>query len=154
MDFTLTSNSIDPNALRAPLLRVDAGGYCSFEGWVRNHHLGRDVTRLEYEAYGVLAERQGQQVLADAIARYDLLGAAAQHRIGSLLPGDMAVWVGVCAVHRGEAFEACRFIIDEIKATVPVWKHEFYTDGTEEWVDPTACHCDHRHADAEAVRVG
>jgi len=148
--FTLSSSPIDPNPLRDTLRRVDAGGFCSFEGWVRDHHLGREVTRLEYEAYAGLAERQGRAVLADAIKRYDLLGAAAAHRLGALDPGDLAVWVGVCAVHRSEAFEACRYIIDEIKATVPIWKHEFFADGGDEWVDPTACRCDHRHIETEA----
>lgn len=142
--FTLTETRIDQEALRRELLRVDAGGFCSFEGWVRNHHLGRGVLRLEYEAYGKLARNQGAAVLETAAERYDILGVRAEHRIGRLEPGELAVWVGVCSVHRDQAFEACRFIIDEIKATVPVWKHEFYADGTDEWVDPTACHCDHR----------
>ncbi|WP_269538212.1 molybdenum cofactor biosynthesis protein MoaE [Cerasicoccus fimbriatus] len=143
--FTLTENPINEQQLRASLLRVDAGGFCCFEGWVRDHHLGRGVIRLEYQAYANLATKQGAEVLAAACKQYDLLDARAEHRIGNLSPGDMAVWVGVCSVHRDQAFEACRFIIDEIKATVPVWKHEFYTDGRDEWVDPTACHCDHRH---------
>lgn len=143
--FTLSGKVIDPNSLRCELQRIDAGGFCAFEGWVRDHHLGRGVIRLEYESYGVLAVKQGQSVLAAAMARFDILGARAEHRIGALLPGELAVWVGVCSVHRDQAFLACRYIIDEIKATVPVWKHEFYTDGSDEWVDPTACHCDHRH---------
>ncbi|MEO0794672.1 MAG: molybdenum cofactor biosynthesis protein MoaE [Verrucomicrobiota bacterium] len=151
--FFLTNSSIETGPLRNELLRLDAGGYCSFEGWVRNHHLGRDVERLEYQAYERLALKQGQAVLADACSRFDLLGARAIHRTGCLYPGDMAVWVGVCSVHRSEAFEACRFIIDDIKATVPIWKHEFYGDGTDEWVDPTACHCDHRHISNEATHT-
>jgi len=147
MTFTLSDKVIDPARLRSELERIDAGGFCSFEGWVRNHHLGRGVERLEYEAYGVLANSQGAKVLQDAMQRYEILEARAEHRIGQLAPGEMAVWVGVCSVHRAAAFEACRFIIDEIKATTPIWKHEFYTDGSDEWVDPTACHCDHRLAD-------
>ncbi len=144
--FTLTEQTIDHDALRRELQRVDAGGFCAFEGWVRNHHLGRDVLRLEYEAYGKLALTQGAAVLEQAMAHFDLLGARAEHRVGRLEPGELAVWVGVCSVHRDQAFLACRYIIDEIKATVPVWKHEFYADGADEWVDPTACHCDHRLA--------
>nr|WP_309400343.1 molybdenum cofactor biosynthesis protein MoaE [Cerasicoccus maritimus] len=140
----MSDKAIDHANLRQSLERIDAGGFCNFEGWVRNHHLGRGVERLEYQAYVRLAVKQGQAVLDDAMQRYDLLGLRAEHRIGALIPGDMAVWVGVCSVHRDQAFEACRFIIDEIKATVPIWKHEFYLDGSDEWVDPTACNCDHR----------
>lgn len=144
--FSITQLTIDPHGLRQELERLDAGGFCSFEGWVRNHHLGRDVLRLEYEAYDKLANKQGASVIADALDRYEILEARAEHRIGRLEPGELAVWVGVCSVHRDQAFAACRFIIDEIKATVPIWKHEFYADGADEWVDPTACHCDHRQA--------
>lgn len=150
MTFTLTDQPIDPTVLRRGLLRVDAGGFCAFEGWVRNHHLGRQVTHLEYEAYGTLALKQGAFVLTHARTQYDLLDCCTMHRLGVLAPGDMAVWVGVCAAHRDTAFEACRFIIDDIKATVPIWKHEFYADGSDEWIDPTACHCDHRHSTKEA----
>jgi len=151
MNFCLSNEPLVIAPRREQLLRLDAGGYCSFEGWVRNHHLGREVVRLEYQAYPALAEKQGVAVLADAVQRFDLLGAQAVHRIGRLDPGGLAVWVGVCAVHRSEAFEACRFIIDEIKATVPIWKHEFFADGTEEWVDPSHCHCDHRHAPTQST---
>ncbi|WP_309379897.1 molybdenum cofactor biosynthesis protein MoaE [Cerasicoccus frondis] len=143
--FTLSNKVIEHEVLRGSLLRHDAGGFCAFEGWVRNHHLGRDVERLEYQAYAKLAQTQGEAVLKLAHDQYDLLDLRAEHRIGALIPGDLAVWVGVCSVHRDQAFEACRFIIDEIKATVPIWKHEYYVDGSDEWVDPTACHCDHRH---------
>ncbi len=141
MDFSLTNSGIDPAKLRHALLRADAGGYCAFEGWVRNHHIGRDVLQLSYEAYSTLAQKQGASVIATAKKRFALLGASAVHRIGELVPGDLAVWVGVSSVHRSEAFQACQYIIDEIKATVPIWKHEFYADGTHEWVDPTHCNC-------------
>lgn len=149
MQFSLNSQPIDTNALRQPLQRTDAGGFCTFEGWVRNHHLGKPVNRLDYEAYESLALKQGQTVLEEALQRFGILDIRTEHRIGSLLPGDLAIWVGVSAHHRDEAFQACRWVIDEIKATVPIWKHEFYADGSEDWVDPTACHCDHRHKTKE-----
>lgn len=139
--FQLSSKHLDTLPLRAELLRHDAGGYVAFEGWVRNHHLGRDVTSLSYEAYAPLALKEGERILTEAIERGDILDARATHRIGELQPGDLAIYVGVSAAHRGDAYEASRWLIDAIKARVPIWKHEFYTDGTDEWVDPTACHC-------------
>ncbi len=151
MKFTLAHQSIDVSSLRNSMKRVDAGGFCVFEGWVRDHHLGKGVERLDYEAYEKLALKQGTAVLTQALARYDILDVRAEHRIGTLPPGDLAIWLGVSAVHRDEAFAACRWTIDEIKATVPIWKHEFYTDGSDEWVDPTACQCSHRHEHREAT---
>ena len=145
MHFSLTSEPIESAMLRSGLLSRSAGGYCSFEGWVRNHHLGKDVVRLEYEAYPSLALKQGEAVLAQAMERFAIEGVRAVHRTGSLEPGELAVWIGVSAAHRDAAFAACRYIIDTIKETVPIWKHEFYTDGTEVWVDPTDCSCAHSH---------
>ena len=149
--FQLSNDKLDTAALREELLRLDAGGFVAFEGWVRNHHLGRDVTSLTYEAYAPLAFKEGERILEEALDKWDILDARAIHRVGPLQPGELAVWVGVCAAHRGDAFEASRWLIDAIKARVPIWKHEFYTDGTDEWVDPTACHCakhphPHHHA--------
>ena len=145
MPFTITHELIDPFALRRQLASTTAGGFCCFEGWVRNHHLGMDVLSLEYEAYVPLACKQGELVLGMALERYDIEAAVACHRIGKLQPGDLAVWIGVTAAHRDAAFMACRYLIDTIKDTVPIWKHEFYIDGTESWVDPTSCSCAHSH---------
>ncbi|WOO42893.1 molybdenum cofactor biosynthesis protein MoaE [Rubellicoccus peritrichatus] len=150
MKFSLTEEPINIEPARSALLRLDAGGYCSFEGWVRNHHLSKSVTSLNYEAYASLAVKQGEAVIDQALEQFDILGANAIHRIGHLGPGDLAVWVGVCSVHRDTAFEACRHIIDEIKATVPIWKHEFYGDGSNVWVDPTSCHCAATRSQEEA----
>lgn len=147
MDFSLTSQPIDVASLRKSLRSVDCGGYCSFEGWVRNHHLGKEVRSLEYEAYAVLAVKEGNAVLGEARQRFGIAAASAVHRVGRLVPGDLAVWVGVSAAHRDAAFEACRYIIDTIKERVPVWKHEFYANGTDVWVDPTDCSCaGHQHS--------
>jgi len=145
MRFSIQSTPIGVTPLREQLLSVSAGGYCSFEGWVRNHHLGKAVLSLEYEAYLPLALRQGETVLQTALERFEIEEVRAVHRIGPLEPGDLAVWIGVTAAHRGSAFEACRFLIDTIKETVPIWKHEFYADGTDVWVDPTECSCAHHH---------
>lgn len=148
MRFHLDNGVADIGAFRQELLRLDAGGYCSFEGWVRNHHLGKDVLHLEYEAFAPLALKQGELLVEQALSRFDILDARVVHGLGKLMPGELAVWIGVCAVHRASAFEACRFLIDAVKDTVPVWKHEFYADGSSVWVDPTTCTCSaHNHSD-------
>ena len=139
--FTLSEDSIDPARLRKGLLRTDAGGHCSFEGWAREVNLGKTVRELTYEAYVPLALKQGDAVLSEALERFEILDAAACHRTGRLVPGELAVWIGVCAPHRAAAFEACRYLIDRIKETVPIWKFEAYGDGTGEWLDQGACRC-------------
>lgn len=135
----------DITALRAGLLRPDAGGFCAFEGLVRQTNEGRAVTGLHYEAFRPLALTEGQTILDEAVARFDIVDCAALHRTGYLGIGELAVWIGVAAPHRDAAFRACRYIIDEIKSRVPIWKREEYRDGTREWV---ACH-HHGHAHAD-----
>jgi molybdopterin synthase catalytic subunit len=137
-DFLLSDVPLDIPSLRAQVLDPRAGGYASFEGWVRNHHAGRAVDGLDYEAYAALAEREGERILAEAKARFDVVGACCAHRVGSLAIGDLAVWVGVSAAHRGAAFDACRYIIDEVKRRVPIWKREHYREGDADWLHPMA----------------
>ena len=134
--FWLADAPLDLAPLRRRLEDDRAGAFASFEGWVRDHNDGRPVRGLRYESYVALAEREGEQVLAEARARFDLCGAVCVHRIGDLAIGDMAVWVGVSAAHRGAAFDACRYIIDSIKDRVPIWKHERYIDGDAGWLHP------------------
>ncbi|WP_025885301.1 molybdenum cofactor biosynthesis protein MoaE [Asaia prunellae] len=135
--FLLTEDPIDPAAFTLALRRDEAGGYCSFEGWVRNHSDGQAVLGLDYQAYLPLAETEALAVLSEAETRFDILAASCIHRIGTLAIGDMAVWIGVSAPHRDAAFTACRFVIDEIKRRVPIWKRERYASGHSEWI---ACH--------------
>ncbi len=137
--FSFTSTPIDTAAGRESLADRACGGYATFEGWVRDHNEGRAVRRLEYEAYAALAEREGERIVAEAIARYGVQHAACSHRIGDLALGEMAVWVGVSSKHRSEAFAACRYIIDEIKSRVPIWKKEHYVDGDSGWVNCERC---------------
>lgn len=134
--FSLADTPVDTATLRANLLDDRVGAYASFEGWVRNHNQGRPVTGLRYEAYVVLAESEGERILDEARSRYDILDAHCVHRIGDLAIGELAVWVGVTAAHRDAAFAACRFIIDEVKARVPIWKHEGYVEGAAGWLHP------------------
>ncbi len=114
---------------------------------MRNHNEGQAVDSLEYEAFAELAEREGELVLAEAREKFDLLAAEAVHRVGHLQIGEMAVWVGVAAAHRGPAFDACRYIIDELKARVPIWKKEHYSAGTSAWIN---CATRGDHTDANA----
>jgi molybdopterin synthase catalytic subunit len=147
MRFRFTDAAIDTTSARGELLDPGAGGYASFEGWVRNLNEGREVTRLEYEAFRELALKEGERILAEAAARFPIKHAICIHRVGSLELSDMAVWVGVSSAHRGEAFDACRFIIDEVKHRVPIWKKEHYRSGDSGWVNCERCAAapDHRH---------
>ena len=111
-----------------------AGGFCLFVGAVREEDGGRSVTELGYEAHpGAVTELR--RVAESVVSAFPVVcGVAAVHRVGDLGVGDLAVVVGVSAPHRGEAFEACRRLIDDLKAEVPLWKHQRFTDGSTEWV--------------------
>lgn len=135
----MTSDPIDPAELRETLFDPAAGGYCSFEGWVRNENDGHDVLRLEYEAHEPLAVSEGEKLLAEVRERFPHLEAHCVHRTGMLEIGDCAVWVGVASPHRDEAFRACRYIIDELKVRLPIWKKEYYSDGHSGWVNCERC---------------
>ena len=137
--FRFSSSALDTVALQREMRDESCGGFASFEGWVRNHNEGHAVTRLEYEAFAELAEKEGARIVEEARAKYGVTRAACVHRVGSLGLGDVAVWVGVSAAHRDEAFRACRFIIDEVKHRVPIWKKEHYVNGDSGWVNCERC---------------
>ncbi|HXV40221.1 MAG TPA: ThiF family adenylyltransferase [Steroidobacteraceae bacterium] len=147
--FTFTHAAIDPGALAAGIELAEAGGFAAFEGRVRNHNEGRRVTGLEYEAFEALALEEGARIVAAAVLRHDVLAAQCVHRLGALAIGDVAVWVGVAARHRAEAFAACREIIDEIKHRLPIWKKELYVGGDSGWVNCERC-AEHAHGPAVA----
>ena len=111
-----------------------AGAVVTFAGVVRDHDGGRPVVALHYEAHPD-ADRVMAEVLAEALTRPGVLGAAARHRVGDLAVGDLAFVVAVSAAHRAEAFAACAWLVDEVKARLPVWKHQRFADGTDEWVN-------------------
>ena len=134
--FSLSDTPFDVSTLRSGLLDARVGAYASFEGWVRDHNEGQAVEGLRYEAYVALAEAEGERILAEACARHEILDARCVHRIGDLAIGELAVWVGVTSAHRAAAFAACRFIIDEVKSRVPIWKHERYASGGADWLHP------------------
>jgi len=149
--FRFSSSPLDESALRAALSDPACGGYAAFEGWVRDHNEGRRVRRLEYEAFEPLAIKEGERIIAEAIARFGVEHAACVHRIGALEVGEQAVWVGVTARHRDEAFRACRYIIDEVKHRVPIWKKEHYENGDSGWVNCERC-AEHAAEHAGGVR--
>jgi len=127
---------LDPliDQVRAP----DRGAIAIFLGLVRDHHQGRGVLGLDYSAYGEMAELETEKIIGEITGRASRVAVVVQHRIGALTVGDTAVAVVAASAHRAEAFDACRYVIEELKKRVPVWKKEMFTDGTVEWVDPTA----------------
>ncbi len=137
--FSFSERPFEVAALQQGLADATCGGYASFEGWVRNHNEGLPVTRLEYEAFVELAVREGERIIDEARAKFGVEDAACVHRVGDLAIGDLAVWVGVSARHRDEAFRACRYIIDEVKHRVPIWKKEHYVNGDSGWVNCERC---------------
>jgi molybdopterin synthase catalytic subunit len=146
--FRFTHAPIDTGPLQASLRNPACGGFAAFEGWVRDHNEGARVLRLEYEAFEPLAIREGERIIAEATARYGVEHARCVHRLGSLAIGELAVWVGVSAGHRDEAFRACRYIIDEVKHRLPIWKKEHYESGDSGWVNCERC-ATHAHRDRD-----
>jgi sulfur-carrier protein adenylyltransferase/sulfurtransferase len=136
--FEFSQGPIDTPALAATLARHAAGGFAYFEGRVRDRNEGRTVTALDYEAFERLAVVEGERLVGTALRLHGALAARCVHRLGKLAVGDVAVWVGVAAPHRAEAFAACREIIDAVKYRLPIWKKEHYADGNSGWV-----HCEH-----------
>jgi molybdopterin synthase catalytic subunit len=137
--FRFSHTPLEPGRLRAALADSTCGGYAAFEGWVRDHNEGASVRRLEYEAFEALAVREGERILAEAVERFGVARVACAHRLGELAVGELAVWVGVSAPHRDEAFRACRYIIDEVKHRLPIWKKEHYLSGDSGWVNCERC---------------
>ncbi|HET6579280.1 MAG TPA: molybdenum cofactor biosynthesis protein MoaE [Gemmatimonadales bacterium] len=133
----VTADPIDLAPLIAAVQAPERGGVASFLGLVRNHHEGRGVLRLDYSAYGPMAEAECGRIVAEAEGRWRVT-IALRHRVGTLAVGDVAVAAAAASAHREEAFAACRYVIEEVKRRVPIWKREHYADGTVVWVDPTA----------------
>lgn len=133
----LSRAPLDIGSLSNRVAARSRGGVVTFAGHVRDHHDGRSVLRLDYSAYEPMAEAECARIVNEAEQRWPVATELA-HRLGSLDVGDVAVAVAVAGAHREEAFAACRWIIEEVKRRVPIWKREFYADGTVGWVDPTA----------------
>jgi molybdopterin synthase catalytic subunit len=129
----LTDDPIDPQALVRSVMRPSDGAYVLFEGVVRNHHEGRSVESIFYDAYRPMAEKELESIVTEIRLRYPAVALAVVHRLGRLVVGDSSIAIAACSPHRAEAFEASRMMIDRIKETVPIWKKERGPDG-EEWV--------------------
>jgi len=141
--FEITQEPINIDLYKKKLCLKSAGAFSSFEGWVRNINDGKEVLRLEYDCYEALAQKTGLQIIEEVMEKFDILSAFAIHRYGLLEISETAVWLGVCSIHREEAFKACRYLIDEIKHRVPIWKKEYYISEEPIWV---RCHrCSHNH---------
>lgn len=140
----ITADAIVPDRLRDDLTDRAAGAYVGFEGWIRDHNEGHEVLRLEYEVYEPLAVKEGDEVIREARERFPIMHAECVHREGLLEIGECAVWVGVTSAHRDEAFAACRYIIDQVKVRLPIWKKEHYVDGHSGWVSCERC-AEHGH---------
>lgn len=131
----ISRDPLDLSRLVAAVEAPEIGGIATFTGLVRNHHQGKGVEGLEYSAYEPMAEQEMRAILSEAEARWTVK-LVATHRLGALSIGEVAVAVAAAGAHRGEAFDACRYVIEELKRRVPIWKRERYTDGTEAWVAP------------------
>jgi molybdopterin synthase catalytic subunit len=132
--FALLDVAIDESRLRAMLDDDSCGAFVSFEGRVRNHNNASSVERLSYYGYEELAINQGRQIIEEAKSKFEITHAIAIHRIGALEIGDIAVWIGVVSSHRYPAFDACRWILDTVKADIPVWKQEYYEGADSKWL--------------------
>lgn len=156
--FKISKTALNHNELALKIEDDRAGAMVFFDGRVRNHNEGHQVNSLEYQCYESMALKVGSQIVKEALDRFDVHEAYCVHREGHLQISDIAVWVGVSSSHRQEAFDACQYIIDEVKARVPMWKKEHYVDRPAEWVECHRCaehahehkhdHKEHNHAKA------
>jgi molybdopterin synthase catalytic subunit len=129
----LTDDPIDPRVLVAKVMRRSDGAYVLFEGVVRDHHEGRAVESIFYDAYRPMAEKEIDAIVREVEAAFPDVALAIVHRLGQLVVGDASIAIVAASPHRAEAFGACRLVIDRLKQTVPIWKKERGPDG-EEWV--------------------
>lgn len=138
--FSISDQPLNRDQLHETLVNTQAGAIVVFEGWVRNHNEGKQVASLEYQVYQELALKEGARILNEAKEKFNLHHAISVHREGHLKLGEIAIWIGATASHRDDAFKATRYIIDEIKHRLPVWKKEHYVNEKPEWV-----FCRHQH---------
>jgi molybdopterin synthase catalytic subunit len=129
----LRESSLDPTEVLAAVEDPTAGGVNLFVGTVRDHDGGEAVDHLDYSAHPTAADRM-RQLAEEVAAEFDVVALAALHRVGALRVGDIAVVVAASAAHRGDAYDASRTLIDRLKATIPIWKHQVFADGRDEWV--------------------
>jgi molybdopterin synthase catalytic subunit len=155
MRATLVDGPLDPAALLSAVSAPANGAAILFVGTVRELNDGRDVTGIDYSAYAAMAQRELDAIVSEAAERFATPHVVVEHRLGTLSVGEASVAIAVAHPRRGAAFEAARFVIEELKRRVPIWKREHYVDGTREWVDPTrpGPRADVRPADVPALPV-
>jgi molybdopterin synthase catalytic subunit len=132
--FLLTTEQLDERAVTGLVTAPDAGGVVTFVGRVRDSARGHQVVALEYEAYAEMAEDVFARIAAEAASQFTIKQVAIHHRSGRLVVGEPTVVIAVSAPHRGAAFDACEYIIDQVKSRAPIWKKEFSPDGAV-WVE-------------------
>ena len=133
----ILSSEIDPASLIKEVGSPQYGAISLFVGTVRELNEGRDVSAIEYSAYKSMASAELDRILDEAEARFGVSALVVEHRIGLLALGDVSVAIAAGHAHRAPALDCTRYVIEEIKKRVPIWKKEHYADGTREWVDPT-----------------
>lgn len=133
----IVTREIDPAALIAEIQSSEFGAVSLFAGTVRDTKDGRSVTSLDYTAYTAMAESELTAILGEAADRFGVTAIVAEHRTGPLSLGDVSIAIAAAHAHRAPAMDCTRFVIDEVKQRVPIWKLEHYADGGREWVDPT-----------------
>ena len=133
----IVDRRIDPASLIAEGSSDDCGAVSVFLGTVRDTSDGRSVNGMDYTAYTAMAERELARILAEVRKQFDVTSLVVEHRIGALALGEVSVGIAAAHAHRAPALDAVRYVIEEIKKRVPIWKLEHYTDGTRDWVDPT-----------------
>jgi molybdopterin synthase catalytic subunit len=129
----LRDTALDPTEVLAAVEDPAAGGVNLFVGTVRDHDGGEEVDHLDYSAHPTAEDRM-RQVAEEVAVEFEVIALAAVHRVGALHVGDIAVVVAASAAHRGQAYDASRALIDRLKATTPIWKHQVFADGRDEWV--------------------
>jgi molybdopterin synthase catalytic subunit len=134
----IVARAIDAARITAEVSSDDYGATAIFLGTVRNTNAGRPVEGIEYTAYTAMAERELDKIANEAAERFSIGSLVVEHRIGFLRLGEVSVAIAASHAHRDRAMDCSRFVIDQIKERVPIWKLEHYSDGTREWVDPTA----------------
>ena len=133
----IVTRTINPAALIAEVQSTEFGAISLFIGTVRDTNDGRPVQALDYSAYTAMAESELAEIVGEAGARFGAPAVVVEHRIGPLALGDVSVAIVSASAHRESAIECTRYVIEEIKKRVPIWKREHYSDGKREWVDPT-----------------
>lgn len=157
MTFVLSPTPLEHLNIRKGFTSPKAGAFSSFEGLVRDTNEGKSVTALEYEAHEPLCRKEALKILQEAKDQFNGIDIKAAHRVGRLKIGETAVWVGVLAAHRDDSFKACRYVIDELKKRLPIWKKEYYADGNSGWIGsapggPSSCVIDLRSLPKKALK--